>query len=189
MVAPNILSVEHTMERMELVHALVEKVWIDLYTGIVKGYPISTRNLDFAVINQAYVGKKNKYVYAAVGDPMPKKSGVVKLDLSKGDQREDCTVASRMYEEGCYGGEPFFVAREATENLDAEEDDGYVVSYVHEENIGESRFLVMDAKSPNLDLVATMKLPRSVPYGFHGLFVAESNLKAEDSRFFVRWML
>ena len=36
MVAPNILSVEHTLERMELVHALVEKVRIDLNTGIVK---------------------------------------------------------------------------------------------------------------------------------------------------------
>lgn len=129
------------------------------------------------MINQAYVGKKNKYVYAAVGDPMPKISGVVKLDLSKGDQREDCTVASRMYGEGCYGGEPFFVAREAAENLDADEDDGYVVSYVHDENTGESRFLVMDAKSPNLDLVATVKLPRRVPYGFHGLFVAERDLK------------
>ena len=122
------------------------------------------------------MGKKNKYVYAGVGDPMPKISGVVKLDLSKGDQREDCTVASRMYGKGCYGGEPFFVAREAAENLDAEEDDGYVVSYVHDENTGESRFLVMDAKSPNLDLVATVKLPRRVPYGFHGLFVAESDL-------------
>nr|XP_023880136.1 probable carotenoid cleavage dioxygenase 4, chloroplastic [Quercus suber]POF22981.1 putative carotenoid cleavage dioxygenase 4, chloroplastic [Quercus suber] len=176
MVAPNILSVEHTLERMELVHALVEKVRIDLNTGIVKRYPISARNLDFAVINQAYVGKKNKYVYAAVGDPMPKISGVVKLDLSKGDHREDCIVASRMYGEGCYGGEPFFVAREAEDNLDAKEDDGYVVSYVHDENTGESRFLVMDAKSPNLDLVATVKLPRRVPYGFHGLFVAESDL-------------
>nr|POF22970.1 putative carotenoid cleavage dioxygenase 4, chloroplastic [Quercus suber] len=176
MVAPNILSVEHTLERMELVHALVEKVRIDLNTGIVKRYPISARNLDFAVINQAYVGKKNKYVYAAVGDPMPKISGVVKLDLSKGDHREDCIVASRMYGEGCYGGEPFFVAREAVDNLDAKEDDGYVVSYVHDENTGESRFLVMDAKSPNLDLVATVKLPRRVPYGFHGLFVAESDL-------------
>lgn len=64
----------------------------------------------------------------------------------------------------------------AAKNLDAEEDDGYVVSYVHDENTGESRFLVMDAKSPNLDLVATVKLPRRVPYGFHGLFVAESDL-------------
>lgn len=68
---------------MDLVHALVEKVRIDLKTGTVTRQPISTRNLDFAVINPAnYVGRKNKFVYAAVGDPIPKTSGVVKLDVS-----------------------------------------------------------------------------------------------------------
>ncbi|GMY33602.1 putative carotenoid cleavage dioxygenase 4, chloroplastic [Fagus crenata] len=175
LVAPNILSVEHAMERTELVHALIEKVKIDLNTGIVTRHPISARNLDFAVINQAYLGKKNRYVYAAVGDPMPKISGIVKLDLKKGERKE-CSVATRMYGQGyCYGGEPFFVAKEEG-NPNADEDDGYVVSYIHDEKAGESRFLVMDAKSPNLDLVATVKLPRRVPYGFHGLFVKESDL-------------
>nr|QTZ19522.1 putative carotenoid cleavage dioxygenase chloroplastic [Bixa orellana] len=174
MLAPNILSVEHTLERMELVHALVEKVKINLKTGIVTRQPLSARNLDFAVINPAYVAKRNKYVYAAIGDPMPKISGVVKLDVSQGEHRE-CTVASRIYGQGCYGGEPFFVAAEPG-NPEAAEDDGYVVSYVHNENTGESRFLVMDAKSPDLDIVAAVKLPRRVPYGFHGLFVSESDL-------------
>ncbi|KAK9275551.1 hypothetical protein L1049_022818 [Liquidambar formosana] len=171
MVAPNILSVEHTLERMDLIHASVEKVRIDLKTGMVSRHPLSARNLDFAVINPAYTGRKNKYVYAGVGDPMPKISGVVKLDVSEGERKE-CTVACRMFGPGCYGGEPFFVAREAG----GEEDDGYVVTYVHDEKAGESRFLVMDAMSPNLDIVAAVKLPRRVPYGFHGLFVRESDL-------------
>ncbi|KAA3460382.1 putative carotenoid cleavage dioxygenase 4, chloroplastic [Gossypium australe] len=174
LLAPNILSVEHTLERMDLVHALVEKVRIDLRTGLVTRHPISARNLDFAVLNPAYVAKKNKYVYAAVGDPMPKIAGVVKLDVSKGE-RQECTVGSRMYGPGCFGGEPFFVAKEP-QNPEADEDDGYVVSYVHNENTGESRFLVMDAQSPNLDIVAAVKLPRRVPYGFHGLFVRQSDL-------------
>ncbi|KAL5181134.1 putative carotenoid cleavage dioxygenase 4, chloroplastic [Glycine soja] len=173
LVAPNILSMEHALERMELVHAMVEKVRIELDTGIITRQPVSARNLDFAVINPAFVGKKNRFVYAAVGDPMPKISGVVKLDVSKGEERRDCTVGCRMYGEGCYGGEPFFVAREEG----GEEDDGYLVSYVHDERKGESRFLVMDAKSPELDVVAAVRLPRRVPYGFHGLFVKESELR------------
>nr|KYP34145.1 hypothetical protein KK1_044934 [Cajanus cajan] len=144
LVAPNILSLEHAMERMELVHAVVEKVRINLETGIVTRQPLSARNLDFAVINPAYVGKKNRFVYAAVGDPMPKISGVVKLDVSE----------------------------EAVE-----EDDGYLVSYVHDERSGESKFVVMDAKSPELEVVAAVRLPRRVPYGFHGLFVKESELR------------
>ncbi|KAL5577922.1 hypothetical protein UlMin_019621 [Ulmus minor] len=171
MVAPNILSIEHTMERMELVHALVEKVRIDLKTGIVSRQPLSAGNLDFAVINPAYTAKKNKYVYAAVGEPMPKIAGVVKLDVSRGGG--ECTVGRRMFGEGCYGGEPFFVGKENGE----EEDDGYVVSYVHNERSGESRFIVMDAKSPELEIVAAVKLPRRVPYGFHGLFVSERDIQ------------
>lgn len=118
-----------------------------------------------------------RYVYAAVGDPMPKVSGVVKLDVSVSEEdRRDCIVATRMFGPGCFAGEPFFVARQP-ENPNADEDDGYVVTYVHNENTGESKFLVMDAKSPNLDTVAAVRLPRRVPYGFHGLFVRESDLK------------
>ncbi|GLT91384.1 hypothetical protein SLE2022_092750 [Rubroshorea leprosula] len=175
MIAPNMLPIEHTLERMDLLHGLVEKVTIDLKAGGVKRHPISVKNLDLAVINPAYTAKQNRYVYAAIGDPMPKFSGVVKLDVSKGESQE-CTEGVRMYAPGCYGGEPFFVAREPG-NPDAEEDDGYVVSYVHDENTRESRFLVMDAKSPELDIVAAVKLPRRVPYGIHGLFVRETDLR------------
>uniref|UniRef100_M4DWS4 Carotenoid cleavage dioxygenase 4 n=1 Tax=Brassica campestris TaxID=3711 RepID=M4DWS4_BRACM len=174
LIAPNIMSIEHTLERMDLVHSLVEKVKIDLVTGIVTRHPISARHLDFAVINPAFLGRRSRYVYAAIGDPMPKISGVVKLDVSKGD-RDDCTVARRMYGPGCYGGEPFFVARDPGDQ-EAEEDDGYVVTYVHDEVAGESKFLVMDAKSPELEIVAAVRLPRRVPYGFHGLFVKESDI-------------
>lgn len=177
LIAPNILSVEHTLERMELVHAMVEKVKINLTTGHVTRQPLSARNLDFAVINQNYVGKKNKFVYAAVGDPMPKISGVVKLDVSKGEERRDCIVGCRMLGEGCYGGEPFFVARNDNNDKEGEEDDGYVVMFVHDEKKNESKFLVMDAKSPELEIVAAVRLPRRVPYGFHGLFVRESDLR------------
>ncbi|NBH76574.1 hypothetical protein D3Z29_12040, partial [Rodentibacter pneumotropicus] len=165
-VAPNILSVEHTVERMELIHASLEKLTIDLKNGRVSRHPLSTRNLDFGVLNPAFIARKHKYVYAAVGDPMPKVSGVVKLDVSVSEEdRRDCIVASRMFGPGCFAGEPFFVSRQP-ENPDADEDDGYVVCYVHDENKGESTFLVMDAKSPNLDTVAAVRLPCRVPYGF-----------------------
>ena len=59
----------------------------------------------------------------------------------------------------------------------SEEDDGYIVSYVHDEKSGASRFVVMDAKSQTLDVVATVKLPRRVPYGFHGLFVKDGDIR------------
>lgn len=98
---------------------------------------------------------------------------MVKLDLSLSG--EDCAAASGLYGPGCYGGEAFFVPKEPN-NPTAEEDDGYVVTYVHDEKIGESKFLVMDAKSATLDIVAAVKLPRRIPNGFHGLFLSETDL-------------
>lgn len=175
-VAPNILSLEHTLERMDLIHASMEKVTINLKTGLVFRQPISARNLDFGVINPNFMGKKNQYVFAAVGDPWPKVSGIVKLDISQSENdHRECIVASRMFGTNSFCGEPFFVARQP-DNPQADEDDGYVVTYVHDENTNESKFIVMDAKSPNLEIVAAVRLPRRVPYGFHGLFVSESDL-------------
>ncbi|XP_043687915.1 probable carotenoid cleavage dioxygenase 4, chloroplastic [Telopea speciosissima] len=175
LIAPNMLSIEHCLERMELNHASVEKVSIDLKTGVISRFPLSAKNLEFGVINPAFVGKKSRYAYMGVLEPMPKIVGLVKMDLS-GWEHQEHVVASRMYGEGCYGGEPFFVARNPGD-LKADEDDGYVVTYLHDEISGESKFLVMDAKSPSLEIVAVVKLPYRVPYGFHGLFVTESDLK------------
>lgn len=104
-------------------------------------------------------------------------TGVVKLDLSLSKPDSDgCTVASRVYGPGCYCGEPFFVAREP-DNPAAPEDDGYLVTFTHNETTDESKFIVMDAKSPDLQIVAVVKLPQRVPYGFHGIFVRESDLQ------------
>lgn len=177
LVAPNVLSIEHALERTELVHCAVERVRIDLKSGTVTRTPLSAKNLDFGVIDPRRLGKKCRYAYMGWGDPMPKIAGVVKLDILAEDGSSE--VASRRFGPGCYGGEPFFVPRDP-DNLDGEEDDGYVISYVHDEYRGRSSFVVMDAKSPTLETVAIVDLPRRVPYGFHGLFVSESDLRSQQ---------
>ncbi|XP_047973979.1 probable carotenoid cleavage dioxygenase 4, chloroplastic [Salvia hispanica] len=172
-IASNMLSIEHVVEQIELVDLSMEKIVIDLATKDVKRYPLSDLHLDFGVINPKYAGKKNRYVYAAVVESIPKMLGVVKIDLSRSTaEGGDCVVARRMYGPGCYGSEPIFVAREGAE----EEDDGYLVAYVSNEKTEESHFVVMDAKSATLDIVAAVKLPRRVPQGFHSIFVKQTEL-------------
>uniref|UniRef100_A0A7N0TAU2 Uncharacterized protein n=1 Tax=Kalanchoe fedtschenkoi TaxID=63787 RepID=A0A7N0TAU2_KALFE len=99
-------------------------------------------------------------------------TGVAKLDL---DEENGGVSGIRMYGQGCYGGEPFFLARDP-DNAEAEEDDGCLATYNQDETTGESRFLVMDAKSSDLDIVAAVKLPQRVPYGFHSIFVRDEDL-------------
>lgn len=106
--------------------------------------------------------------------PWPKFSGIVKLDLHAPPGSAE--VGVRKFSPGCFGSEPFFVPRvQGADDPDAE-DDGYVVSYLHNEITNVSELGIFDARSPTLEPVATIKLPARVPYGFHGLFLTEDQL-------------
>ncbi|GLU19095.1 hypothetical protein SLE2022_353610 [Rubroshorea leprosula] len=165
LVASNVITIENMYDQW--LKLSVEKISINMKTGKVVRSILSPRNLEFGTINTSYIGKKNRYAYFGVVDEVAKFSGIVKLDIETGQE-----VARRFYGKSCFGGEPFFVEKEA-EHVESDEDDGYVMSFVHDEKTGESKFLVMDAKSPELSVMAVIKLPRRMPYGFHGLFLTK----------------
>jgi carotenoid cleavage dioxygenase-like enzyme len=67
-------------------------------------------------------------------------------------------------EDGCFPGEPVFVA-----SPDArEEDDGVLLSVVLDGHTGRSFLLVLDAHS--LEELARAEVPHHIPFGFHGQF-------------------
>ncbi|XP_058223205.1 probable carotenoid cleavage dioxygenase 4, chloroplastic [Rhododendron vialii] len=171
-VATNALKIENFSHNLDKVHFSMEKLRIDMKTGEITRSVLSKRSLELGSTNVSYAGKKNRYVYMAVCEQVPKMSGVVKIDLELGRE-----VAFRSYGGGCFGGEVLFVGRDTGDEIDCDEDDGFVVSYVHNERENESRFVVMDAKSPTLDIVAAVKLPGTVLYGFHGIFLGEKELQ------------
>ena len=67
-------------------------------------------------------------------------------------------------EEGCFPGEPVFVAAPGAEA----EDHGVLLSVVFDGRNGRSFLLVLDARS--LDEVARAEVPHQIPFGFHGQF-------------------
>jgi carotenoid cleavage dioxygenase-like enzyme len=82
---------------------------------------------------------------------------IVKADL---DER----TTSAWAEEGCYPGEPVFVA-----GPDASaEDDGVLLSVVLDSRSGGSFVLVLDAAT--LDELGRAEAPHHIPFGFHGQF-------------------
>ncbi|OMO51635.1 Carotenoid oxygenase [Corchorus capsularis] len=162
-VASNIVSVDNIFK--STVNVSLEKVNINIKTGEISRDIISPRNLEFGSINPCYVGRETRFAYLGVLEEVPKMSGIVKIDLETGQE-----VAKRFYGPNCFGGEPLFVRRDGESN-NSDEDDGYVMTYVHDEKANESKFIIMDAKSSELEIMTVIEVPRRVPYGFHGLFV------------------
>jgi len=70
---------------------------------------------------------------------------------------------------GRAAGEPVFVSRpDATA-----EDDGWLVTYVHDLGTESTEFVVMDAQDLGRGYVAQVPLPQRVPFGFHGNWVSD----------------
>jgi carotenoid cleavage dioxygenase len=68
-----------------------------------------------------------------------------------------------------HGGEWLFVPGEGGDA----DDDGWVLGIVHDEAVGESSLVVLDATAVGDGPVATVALPQRVPYGFHGTWVPD----------------
>jgi carotenoid cleavage dioxygenase len=54
-----------------------------------------------------------------------------------------------------------------------EEDEGWVLCIVHDENSDKSKFLIIDARDFEGPPVATVNLPQRVPYGAHGSWMPD----------------
>jgi beta,beta-carotene 9',10'-dioxygenase len=98
------------------------------------------------------------YRYAwGVGDRSGWIDSIVKADVVE----RSSTVWSQ---DGCYPGEPVFVAAPEADR----EDEGVLLSVVLDGGRGNSFLLVLDAGS--LEELARAEVPHHIPFGFHGQF-------------------
>jgi len=75
------------------------------------------------------------------------------------------------YGEGCASSEPVFVPRQNA----TREDDGWVLSFVHNGNDNTSSLVILDALDFARPPVATVLLPQRVPFGFHGDWIPKAD--------------
>ncbi|KAK8509272.1 hypothetical protein V6N11_007674 [Hibiscus sabdariffa] len=137
--------------------------------------------MDFPIINEAFIGLQNKYGYSQLRDSVASSaSGVAKYGgLAKlyfGEQSPESSlreeqglikVEYHMFEKNTFCSGSAFVPKD--EGVD--EDDGWVITFVHNEDTDTSQVLIIDAKSFTSKPVAKITLPYRVPYGFHGAFM------------------
>ncbi|XWS10243.1 hypothetical protein CRYUN_Cryun39dG0058700 [Craigia yunnanensis] len=156
----------------ESLKSVLSEIRLNLKTGKSTRRPIISEseqvNLEAGMVNRNLLGRKTRFAYLALAEPWPKVSGFAKVDLSTGQ------VKKYIYGDQRYGGEPlFFPPNPNSEN----EDDGYILAFVHDEKTSKSELQIVNAM--NLQLEATVKLPSRVPYGFHGTFISSKDLEKQ----------
>jgi len=118
------------------------------------------RTVDFPVINDDYVGFKNRYTYGWVSIDYWKQT-LVKKDLE--DSLNDKTWSKPSH----YSGEVFFVPRPDGKA----EDDGVVLSIIFDGEKEQSYLLLLDGQT--FEEINHAYLPYRVPFAFHGNWFPE----------------
>ncbi|KAI3935755.1 hypothetical protein MKX01_032939 [Papaver californicum] len=149
-------------------------------------------SMDFPMINENYSGIRNKYGYLQVVDSiessscgMPKYGMVAKLhfdeqsnstiqmqdhsDVDDSDSEKPVKVEYHNFGKNTYCSGAVFVSNP---EHGSDEDDGWLISYVHNEDTNISQVHIIDTKKFESEPVAKITLPQRVPYGFHGLFAS-----------------
>jgi carotenoid cleavage dioxygenase-like enzyme len=137
--------------------AYLERFRISPKAGAVSAERLIDGPIELPRINY---GRCNERPYRYAWGVSPKSGwfdGIVKADVVE----RSLTTWS---EEGCFPGEPVFVAAPDRDG----EDDGVLLSIVLDGRKGNSFLLVLDARS--LDELARAEVPHHIPFGFHGQF-------------------
>lgn len=146
----------------------MERWTVDPAAGKVVTELIDDTPQEFCRVNPARIGSPHRYGYTiAMGGSLPYgETSVFKHDLVAG------TRTGFDFGAGNHPGEMVFVAD--PDRADAE-DGGWLMGLVHHDGAGTS-LVVLDAADPAAGPVATVSVPRRVPYGFHGEWIPAGHL-------------
>jgi carotenoid cleavage dioxygenase len=147
----------------------LERWVIDASGGTVTTEVLDEVGQEFPRIDDRLMGRPHRYGYTtevAVGDQWEGLRSIRKHDLVSGK------VERHEVGPGRGAGEPVFVPAAP----DAGEDHGWVLSVVYDAGRDASDVVVVDATDFEAAPVATIHLPRRVPFGFHGSWVHGASL-------------
>ncbi|WP_213769137.1 carotenoid oxygenase family protein [Caballeronia sp. dw_19] len=152
--------------RLEL-HRLV----IDIARGVVHDQAIDDQPCEFGRVNDAYLGQRARYGY--VGLRMPRPGEKPQIGAFEAIARYDLVTGSKtvhQFAPGLTVSEPVFVA----DPHGRREEDGFIVTFVHELGSSAGRFVILDARQLDREPLAVIELPRRVPAGLHGAWIPAS---------------
>lgn len=144
---------------------------LQLATGEAKEETLDERGMEFPRVADARVGRRHRFAWTvqlgAGADGAPAFAGLAKVDVATGRSW------LHAFGPGRCPGEPVFVPAAGS---DPAADEGWVMTYLHDENTGRSELVVLDASRFEAPPVARVALPQRVPYGFHGSWIPDEAL-------------
>ncbi|MBU6330219.1 MAG: carotenoid oxygenase family protein [Acidobacteria bacterium] len=141
----------------------LERWEIDPVARTASATVIDERVNEFPRHRGALTGRPYRYGYCAQVDPDSMHWPTVKHDLHTGERL--------VFDHGIgrAAGEPVFIGRPGS----TVEDDGWLVTFVHDDTNESAEFVVIDAQDFDRGYVARVKLPQRIPFGFHGNWVRD----------------
>ena len=142
----------------------------NLGTGATTEGFIDDDNTEFPTMDVSRLGRPTRYAYnmRISAEPSLLFDGIVKYDTETG------ATDRHWFGPGRWGSEAPFAPRSMAP--DRAEDDGYLVSFVHDENDDRSEVIVLDATDIAAGPLARVLLPGRVPIGFHAVWVRAAQL-------------
>ena len=140
----------------------------NLADGSTREERLDDRVLEFGMIDSRVAGRKHRYVYSTTSKPgWFLFNGFVKHDLETGQTSE------LMLAEGRYASEAPFAPRLGG----TDEDDGYLVSFITDENSGTSECILIDAQDLAAGPVCRIALPHKISSGTHSCWTERAFLR------------
>lgn len=141
---------------------------IDLATGTAKDRQLDDRPGDFPRINDSMTGRANRFGTQGHtrdwSDDGVEFDGVIQFDHGSGSSDEYLYGPTKV----C--GEAVFAADPAGDG----ERDGWLLNFVTDLEDDSSEFVVLDARDITAGPVARVRLPRRIPFGFHGNWMPDA---------------
>ena len=146
----------------------VAKLWrwvIDLEKGTVSEEQLDDGACDFPRVNDNRIGLHSDFGYCMQiktdVESLTFGENLFKYHLESG-KRTDHHLGNNVA-----GGEPVFAPKPGAKS----EDEGWVLSLVHERNSRKSKLVIIDAQAFDQEPVAEVIIPQRVPYGAHGSWI------------------
>ncbi|MBX7168040.1 MAG: carotenoid oxygenase family protein [Pirellulales bacterium] len=126
---------------------------------------------EFPRMNNQQLGRPARYSYnprIARADTL-QFDGLIKYDLATG------TSQTLSYGPGRFGGEAVFAPRASGQA----EDDGYLFTFVYDEQNDQAELWIIDAARFEGEPVARVAIPQRVPIGYHACWVSEAEIRGQ----------